>query len=190
MTTSKDNEQEAIYKAMKAAGLPVDQWNAEIEAKRDADPTNEWRPFTVTPVPKYGKIKGIRPGFEEFKVHPSSIDKNHLQRRCQAALKRTDGKIQCRGHATIGSHLCRMHGGAKGIGKRTPEGIANQIASVTVHGRETRAIRAERSANNSLLKQIDAAMRDALSKSGIVTTEVRAPKSRTKSKASRKPKNG
>jgi len=179
-----------ILEALKAAGLPVDQWQAEIETKREADPTAEWRPFTSdVPIPKYSKIRGLRPGFEEFKPF-KRWPGNHMMRRCQAAKKRTNGEIQCMGHATRWSYLCKMHGGAKRIGKSTEQGIANRIASLTKHGRETKAIKAERKAANEALKAINAAMREALSKAAIKTTEVRAPKTRTKSKASRKPKNG
>lgn len=184
------DKEKDILEALKAAGLPVDQWQAEIEEKREANPTAEWRPFTSdVPVPKYSKIRGLRPGFEEFKPF-KRWPGNHMMRRCQAAKKRTNGEVQCMGHATRWSYLCKMHGGAKRIGKSTEQGIANRIASLTKHGRETVAMKEQRAANRKLLKQIDEAMKGAVEKADIKITNVRAPKSRTKSKASRKPKNG
>ena len=43
---------------------------------------------------------------------------------------------------TTGRGVCRLHGG-KSTGARTPEGRARIAASITQHGRETRAKRAE-----------------------------------------------
>ena len=45
------------------------------------------------------------------------------------------------------------------IGSRTPEGKARQIAANTKHGRETRAIREERSAKLAELYEIEKEMR-------------------------------
>ena len=127
---------------MKSAGYPVDEWEAEIQAEITANPTAKARPFTQIIAPKYGKIQKLRPGFEEFRPHPRH---GAPIPRCQAAKKRTEGKVQCGAFAVKGKHLCRTHGGAAGSGKTSTKGRMNQIASVTVHGDETVAKRQARS---------------------------------------------
>ena len=62
--------------------------------------------------------------------------------QCNAQSKRT--KLRCRAPAIKGKTKCRIHGGLS-TGSRTPEGKARQIEANTKHGRETRAIRKERS---------------------------------------------
>ena len=62
--------------------------------------------------------------------------------RCQARSKRT--KLQCRAPALKGKRVCRTHGG-KSTGPRTEAGRQRCAQAKTVHGRETRSIRAERS---------------------------------------------
>ena len=76
--------------------------------------------------------------------------------RCDAKSKRT--KQQCRNPAIKGKTKCRHHGG-RSTGSRTPEGKARQIAANTIHGRETRAIRKERSAKLAELYEIEKEMR-------------------------------
>ena len=63
--------------------------------------------------------------------------------RCQAQSKRT--KQQCQAPAMRGKTKCRFHGG-KSTGPKTLAGRMSIAASKTIHGRETRAIREERSA--------------------------------------------
>ena len=72
--------------------------------------------------------------------------------RCGAKSKRT--KQQCRNPAIKGKTKCRHHGGLS-TGSRTPAGKARQIAANTKHGRETRAIRKERSAKLAELYQLE-----------------------------------
>jgi hypothetical protein len=74
--------------------------------------------------------------------------------RCQAKSKRT--KQQCRAPASKGRTKCRFHGGAS-TGPKTEAGRQRCAEAKTVHGRETRAIRAERaqaSARLSVLEQV------------------------------------
>ena len=61
--------------------------------------------------------------------------------RCQARSKRT--KQQCRAPASKGKTKCRFHGGAS-TGPKTEAGRQRCAEAKTVHGRETRSIRAER----------------------------------------------
>ena len=62
--------------------------------------------------------------------------------RCQAKSKRT--KQQCRAPALKGKRVCQTHGG-KSCGPKTEAGRQRCSEAKTVHGRETRSIRAERS---------------------------------------------
>ena len=61
--------------------------------------------------------------------------------RCQAKSKRT--KQQCRSPAIRGKRVCRIHGG-KSTGPKTEQGRNLCGDAKTLHGRETRAIRAKR----------------------------------------------
>ena len=61
--------------------------------------------------------------------------------RCQAQSKRSGE--QCCKAAMIGKNVCRTHGGAS-TGPRTSAGRQKCAEVKTVHGRETRAIRAVR----------------------------------------------
>ena len=72
--------------------------------------------------------------------------------QCDAKSKRT--KQQCRNPAISGKTKCRHHGGLS-TGSKTPEGKARQIAANTKHGRETRAIRQERSAKLAELYELE-----------------------------------
>ena len=63
--------------------------------------------------------------------------------QCNALSKRT--RLRCRSPAIKGKTKCRIHGG-RSTGSKTAEGKARQIEANTIHGRETRAIREERSA--------------------------------------------
>ena len=61
--------------------------------------------------------------------------------QCQAKSKRTGQ--QCKAPAERGKRVCRFHG-ARSTGARTPEGREACAAAKTIHGWETREIRAER----------------------------------------------
>jgi hypothetical protein len=73
--------------------------------------------------------------------------------QCQARSKRT-GK-QCRAPAAKGKTKCKHHGGAS-TGPKTPEGKERSAAAKTVHGRETRKKRRERSLASARLTQWEA----------------------------------
>jgi hypothetical protein len=137
-----DEYRERVFTAMREAGLPVNVWQREYEQELAANPTAKARPYNVLRAPKYGKIRKLRPGFEEFIPHP--VHRKPVP-RCQAARKRTGGKAQCKKFAANGTHLCRTHGGAVGSGKLTHAGRAQQILSVTKDGSETRLKRNIRS---------------------------------------------
>ena len=72
--------------------------------------------------------------------------------RCQATSKRT--KLQCGAPAVKGKRVCRFHGG-KSTGPKTGEGRKRCGIAKTVHGGETRAIRAARPAKMAELKELD-----------------------------------
>ena len=63
--------------------------------------------------------------------------------QCNALSKRT--RLRCRSPAIKDKLKCRFHGG-RSSGSKTLGGKGRQIAANTKHGRETRAIREERSA--------------------------------------------
>jgi hypothetical protein len=62
--------------------------------------------------------------------------------QCNAKSKPT--KQQCKARSIKGKTKCRFHGG-RSIGATTADGKARIAAARTTHGRETRALRAERS---------------------------------------------
>ena len=72
--------------------------------------------------------------------------------QCNATSKRT--KQRCGNPAMKGKKVCRHHG-ALSRGCTTEEGRARIAAAHTVHGRETRAIRAERSAKLAELYELE-----------------------------------
>ena len=135
----------------------MDEWQRDLESQIAANPTARPRPFTTITPPAYGKIQKLRPGFEEFVSHPRH---GKPIPRCQAAKKRTGGKIQCSKFAIKGKHLCRTHGGSAGSGKLTDEGRQNQIASVTIHGSETLEKRRARSLASKGLKKLERQARE------------------------------
>ena len=73
-------------------------------------------------------------------------------RRCQALSKRT--KRQCGAPAVRDKRVCRFHGG-KSTGPKTKEGRKRCGIAKTVHGGETRAIRAARPAKMAELKVLE-----------------------------------
>lgn len=62
--------------------------------------------------------------------------------RCRAKAKRSG--VQCQSPAMRGKQVCRIHGG-RSTGPKTEAGRRHCAEAKTVHGNETRAIRAERS---------------------------------------------
>ena len=72
--------------------------------------------------------------------------------QCNALSKRT--RQRCGNPAIKGKTKCKFHGG-RSTGSRTPEGKARQIAANTIHGRETLAIREERSAKIAELYELE-----------------------------------
>ena len=57
-----------------------------------------------------------------------------------------------------GKMVCRTHGGAS-TGPKTPEGRLRCADAKTIHGRETRAIRAKRDAKLKELREIESLMK-------------------------------
>ena len=72
--------------------------------------------------------------------------------RCQAKSKRT--KQQCRSPAIRGKRVCRIHGG-KSTGPKTEQGRNLCGAARTIHGRESRKIRAKRQQALAELKLLE-----------------------------------
>ena len=72
--------------------------------------------------------------------------------RCQAQSKRT--KQQCRSPAIRGKRVCKVHGG-RSTGPRTQQGRNLCGAAKTLHGRETRGIRAKRQQALAELRQLE-----------------------------------
>jgi len=72
--------------------------------------------------------------------------------QCNALSKRT--RQRCKAPAVRGKSKCRFHGG-RSTGPKTAEGKARIAKAHTDHGRETRAIRAERSAKLAELYELE-----------------------------------
>jgi len=159
-----DDYRKRVFEALRSEGFPIDQWQSDLEAQIAADPLGRLRPFTVLPEPKFGKIRKLRPGFTETIPHPAH---GKPIPRCQAAKKRTGGKIQCSKFAIKGKHLCRTHGGAAGSGMLSDQGRKNQIASVTVDGSETVEKRRARSLASKELKRLERLVRERSLISGL-----------------------
>ena len=73
--------------------------------------------------------------------------------RCQAKSKRT--KLQCSAPALKGKRVCKTHGG-RSTGPKTEAGRQRCSKSRTVHGRETRKTRSERSLGLARLAVLEA----------------------------------
>ena len=74
--------------------------------------------------------------------------------RCQAKSKRT--KLQCAAPALKGKRVCKTHGG-RSTGPKTEAGRQRCAQAKTIHGRETREARTERSlasARLAVLKEV------------------------------------
>ena len=78
--------------------------------------------------------------------------------RCQAKSKRSG--LQCRKAAMQGKSVCRSHGGAS-TGPKTIAGRQRCAAAKTVHGRETRAIRAARDIKLRELREMEQTLKNA-----------------------------
>ena len=68
--------------------------------------------------------------------------------RCQAKSKRT--KLQCAAPALKGKRVCKTHGG-RSTGPKTEAGRQRCADAKTIHGRETREARIERSLGSARL---------------------------------------
>jgi outer membrane receptor for monomeric catechols len=77
-------------------------------------------------------------------------------RRCQAKSRRS--QQQCKKPAIRGKRVCGFHGG-KSTGPKTAAGRQRCADAKTVHGRETRAIRAQRSGDIAYLRNLEDAGR-------------------------------
>lgn len=76
--------------------------------------------------------------------------------RCQAHSRRS--REQCCKAAMRGKKVCRTHGGAS-TGPKTPAGRQRCAEAKTIHGRETREIRAKRDAKLGELREIERLMK-------------------------------
>lgn len=77
--------------------------------------------------------------------------------RCTARSSRTGKQCGRPALKTSMSQKCQFHGG-RGSGPKTAEGKARIAAAHTVHGQETKAVRAERSVVSARLSQLEDAM--------------------------------
>jgi len=73
--------------------------------------------------------------------------------QCNAKSKRT--KQQCKAPASKGKTTCRFHGG-KSTGPKTEKGRQRCAEAKTIHGRETRETRSERSLDSARLAVLEA----------------------------------
>jgi hypothetical protein len=76
--------------------------------------------------------------------------------RCQAKSKRSG--LQCQKAAMRNKRVCRTHGGAS-TGPKTAAGRQRCAEVKTIHGRETREIRAKRDAKLRELRELEAWMK-------------------------------
>ena len=74
--------------------------------------------------------------------------------RCQAKSKRT--KLQCAAPALKGKRVCKTHGG-RSTGPKTEAGRQRCAEVKTIHGRETREARNERSLDSARLAVLEEA---------------------------------
>jgi len=72
--------------------------------------------------------------------------------RCQAKSKRT--KLQCAAPALKGKRVCKTHGG-RSTGPKTEAGRQRCADAKTIHGRETRDARTERSLGSARLAVLE-----------------------------------
>jgi hypothetical protein len=74
--------------------------------------------------------------------------------QCEGTSRRT--KERCKAPATRNKSRCRFHGGRKISGPKTLEGRLRCAAAKTIHGRETRKARNERSLGSARLAVLEA----------------------------------
>ena len=74
--------------------------------------------------------------------------------QCQARSSRT--KLQCRAPAIKGKRVCKTHGG-RSTGPKTEAGRQRCAQAKTIHGRETRETRTERSLASARLAVLEEA---------------------------------
>ena len=72
--------------------------------------------------------------------------------QCQARSSRT--KLQCRAPAIKGKRVCKWHGG-RSTGPKTEAGRQRCAEAKTIHGRETREARTERSLSSARLAVLE-----------------------------------
>ena len=72
--------------------------------------------------------------------------------RCQAKSKRT--KLQCAAPALKGKRVCKTHGG-RSTGPKTEAGRQRCAEAKTIHGRETRKTRNERSLGSARMAVLE-----------------------------------
>jgi hypothetical protein len=90
--------------------------------------------------------------------------------RCNAKSKRTGER--CKAPTVRGKSKCRTHGG-RSTGPRTAEGRARCAAAKTIHGQDSRHMRAERRVTLAELQEIEALAFDL----GMMTgSKTRGPK--------------
>jgi len=77
--------------------------------------------------------------------------------RCQAKSKRT--KLQCAAPALKDKRVCKTHGG-RSTGPKTEAGRQRCAEAKTIHGRETREVRNERSLASARLAVLEAVGRE------------------------------
>ena len=92
-------------------------------------------------------------------------------RRCQALRRRS--QEQCKKPALRGKRVCGFHGG-KSSGPKTEAGKQRIAEARTVHGRESRVIRAQRSCDLGYIRTLEEAGR-ALGMFGEGKTRGRKP---------------
>ncbi len=77
--------------------------------------------------------------------------------RCTAHSSRTGGQCGRPALKSSKTQVCQFHGG-RSTGPKTAEGKASIAAAHTVHGQETNAARADRSAGSARLSRIEDAI--------------------------------
>ena len=75
-------------------------------------------------------------------------------KQCEGTSRRT--KERCKAPAAKNKSRCRFHGGRKFSGPKTLEGRMRCAAAKTIHGRETREVRSERSLASARLAVLEA----------------------------------
>jgi hypothetical protein len=83
----------------------------------------------------------------------TSLGGRVICQRCQAKSKRT--KLQCAAPALKGKRVCKTHGG-RSSGPKTEAGRQRCAEAKTIHGRETREARTERSLASARLAVLEA----------------------------------